>query len=127
MKPNPYRCTSLASLQEIKDVSEEDAKFIRAVWRSRTLKELSRALGKDVSGTRADLFGELKRTKIALRLNAFDVEHLGNLGRNETEIHVCAVGDPYAPTVVFAGGDLRVACAADYTERGSLKKTPQLF
>jgi len=86
---------SIARLCEIKDVTEEDAKRIRDIWKTK----------------RAPIL-----TQIDKILNTYGVEFLGVLKRGGGDVYYCNAGDTYATTVLFVGDRLVVGCIGDYAE-----------
>lgn len=96
---------SIKSLMEIKDVTEEDAKSIRALWHT-------------------DRFRASARTAIDEILGTHGVEYLGFTKRTTHEVYYCNAGDTYATTILFIGPHLRVGCWGDLMERGTVATAP---
>ena len=96
-------CPSVKSLMEIKDVTQEDAEKIRAIWKTVTLP------GK-------------ARNQIDTILRTHGVEYLGWHKRRQDHIYYCNAGDTYATTVTFIGQRMHVACWADYIERNMIEQ-----
>lgn len=94
---------SIKSLMQIKDVTEEDAKAIRAIWR-----ELPSESSFD------------KANKIDAILRTYGVEFLGQHRRTGAGVYYCNAGDTYATTVLFIGPRLVVGCWGDLVERNAV-------
>lgn len=102
----PFRTVaSTKALMEIKDVTEEDAKAIRALWRTERLRNAA-------------------RSGVDRILRTHGVEYLGINKRTKAEVYYCNAGDTYATTVLFVGPHLRVGCWGDLVERGTVATAP---
>lgn len=92
----PRRAARLKDLLTLKDVSEETAKDIRLEWH-----------------TNPDRHQAMRA--IDAMLNTFGVEEIPpSEAKHGRIVHYCNAGDSYAPTLIFVGGAMRVACWADY-------------
>jgi hypothetical protein len=116
-------CASVKRLMEIKDVTEEDAKLIRAVWKAGHVSTVIEKYPQAYSIWSPDkkiTLGKLKRTCIDRILHTYGVEYLGELKRKRQDgvgfIKYCNTGDTYAATVVFIGSRLVVNCWGHYVE-----------
>jgi hypothetical protein len=87
---------------EIKDVTEEDAKAIRNIWKN-------------------DLVTRRAREDIDAILRTSGVEYLGVHKRSGKHVYYCNAGDTYATTVLFVGPRLRVGCWGDLMESDSIR------
>lgn len=99
------RAASIKALMSIKDVTEEDAKTIRALWHT-------------------ERFRNAARSGVNRLLRTFGVEYLGRNKRTNDEVYYCNAGDTYATTVLFVGPYLRVGCWGDLVERGTVATAP---
>lgn len=100
------RPASIKALTTIKDVTEEDAKRIRLIWKSvRPRREA--------------------RDQIDTIIRTHGIEYLGIHRRIGCDVYYCNAGDTYATTIVFLGGTMRVACWGDYIERNLVKERTQ--
>jgi hypothetical protein len=106
--PNKYGRTaaSVARLQEIKDVTEEEAERIRFVWKN--------------TAKRQDA-----REEIDSILRTCGVELLGAHTSDGAAVHYCNAGDTYATTVLFHQHHLTVGCIGDFVERKLVKEFQQ--
>lgn len=93
---------SIKSLMQIKDVTEEDAKAIRAIWH---------ASWKSNTGGMTEA-----RERIDAILRTSGVEWLGVHKRAGKSVYYCNAGDTYATTVLFIGHRLIVGCWGDLAE-----------
>lgn len=91
---------SIKNLMQIKDVTEEDAEAIRALWRD-VWENPCLAQARD---------------RIDAILRTSGVEWLGVHKRLGKSIYYCNAGDTYATTVLFIGGRLLVGCWGDLVE-----------
>lgn len=115
---------SVNRLVQLKDVDEEMAKLIRAIWKAESrqaisdvyvdLYEVERAFHRD-PGIR-----HIKRLCIDQIMQTCGVEYLGLHKPSGQSFYYCNVGDGYAGTVLFIGGRLEVGCWADYVERNTI-------
>lgn len=92
---------SIKSLMQIKDVTVEDAKRIRAIWQDTKTRNRKKS-----------------RHDIDLALRTFDVEFLGQHKRSGKWVYYCNAGDAYATTILFAGDRMFVGCWGDLVEKG---------
>lgn len=99
------RAASIKSLMQIKDVTEEDAKAIRAIWHT-------------------DRYRGRARPAIGKLLGTHGLEYLGRTKRTRHEVYYCNAGDTYATTILFVGPHLRVGCWGDMVERGTVATDP---
>ena len=99
------RAASIKALMYIKDMTEGDAKTIRALWHH------SRYRGN-------------ARTAVDAVLRTYGVEYLGRNKRTNDEVYYCNAGDTYSTTVLFVGPHLRVGCWGDLIERGTVATAP---
>lgn len=102
---------SIKSLMQIKDVTEEDAKAIRAIWHA------SWRGGENNKVT--------ARERIDAILRTCGVEWLGVHKRLGKAVYYCNAGDTYATTVIFIGGRLVVGCWGDLVERNMVREAYQ--
>ena len=98
---------SIKNLMQIKDVTEEDAKSIRRIWRNDW--KMSRA--------RADIDAILRTS---------GVEFLGVHKRTGLDVYYCNAGDTYATTVLFIGPRLIVGCWGDLVETNAVREPQQM-
>ena len=93
---------SIKKLMEIKDVTPEDAKKIRAIMQGA-----------------GRVNGETRMERIDAVLGTFGVEYIPK-GHNDRSpaIYYCNAGDTYAWTVLKVNGQFRVGCWGDIVERG---------
>lgn len=94
---------SIAALMTIKDVTEDDAKEIRHIWRTVTNRREAR-----------DAINNVLRTH--------GVEYLGVHRRTADHVYYCNTGETYATTVIFSGLRMRVACWGDMVEKNLIKE-----
>ena len=120
---------SVKTLQTIKDVTPEDARLIRRIWKARSLAELDRILkGPTLAAdtyARPDGVAMLRDEKMAAVdrvLNTHGVEYLGRMKRTGAHVDYCNAGDPYATTVLFIGDRLAVGCWGDLVEAGRVEE-----
>lgn len=113
---------SEARLCEIKDVTETDAKLIRAVWKARGHDELHTIY------PRAGEFGqvsyklrELKRLCIDQIIRTYGVEYLGTYKPSGEHCYYCNSGDACSTTVLFIGNRMDVGCWGDLVERNKIR------
>lgn len=99
------RAASVSALMSIKDVTEEQAKMIRALWHHSRYRNNA-------------------RTAVDAVLRTYGVEYLGRNKRTKDEVYYCNAGDTYATTVLFVGPHLRVGCWGDLIERGTVATAP---
>ena len=88
---------SIRALMTLKDVTENDAREIRAVWHQ--VRSRSEARG---------LIDEILRT--------YGAEYLGDLIRPRgigRSVYYCNAGDTYASTILFCGPRAWVGCVGD--------------
>lgn len=122
-------CTSIKRLMEIKDVTEEDAKLIRAVWKNENIHEIialyadAEALWKQ--NTKMGLL-RLKYLCVDKIIRTYGVEFLGMLKRTTEDVYYCNTGDTYAATAVFIGSRLVVNCWGHYAEKNLLQDLSKL-
>jgi hypothetical protein len=88
---------------EIKDVTREDARKIRAIMQGEHKVD-----------------GETRLERIDKVLRTYGVEYIP-AGRNSKSpaIYYCNAGDSYACTVLKVNGQFRVGCWGDIVERGN--------
>lgn len=113
---------SVKALLQIKDVTQENAKLIRKVWKmsSEQLREL------DFPGIHEHEVWrwknrELKRYLVDSILNTCGVEYLGYYKPSGEHVYYCNAGDTYSTTVIFIGSRLVVGCWGDLVEKGLVK------
>lgn len=94
---------SIKSLMEIKDVTEEDAKAIRNIWKNDPIKRRA-------------------REDIDRILRTSGVEYLGVHKRSGEAVNYCNAGDTYATTVLFIGPRLIVGCWGDLVETNNIRE-----
>lgn len=116
------KAASVKALLQIKDVTTDDAKLIRKVWKMDS--EQLRAM--NFPGIReCDIWRwkdrELKRYLVDSILNTCGVEYLGYHKRNHEHVYYCNAGDTYSCTVLFIGSRLVVGCWGDLVERGLIE------
>ena len=94
---------SIKTLMQIKDVTREDAKKIRAIMQG--------------SGK---VNGETRMERIDTILHTCGVEYIP-AGRNlkSPAIYYCNGGDTYDTTILKVNGQFRVGCWGDIVERGN--------
>lgn len=131
---NNNRAASVAALIQIKDVTREDARRIRAVWRADGTDAAHAAAGPVASARvdslhsrdyRAPSARRVKRELIDAILQAHGVEYLGIARSNGASVYYCNAGDTYSTTVIFRGGVLSVGCYGDLIERDAVDTGPQ--
>lgn len=121
-----YTCASLEKLQEIKDVTEDDAKLIRRVWKAtkdtdfETLYPQVKAY-LDSCHTRPYTI-QIKRWIVDSILNTCGVEFLGMDRRSGDGVNYCNAGDTYATTILFIGKRLVVGCWGDLVEANRIRE-----
>lgn len=98
---------SAKALQEIKDVTPQDAEKIRTIWRT--------------VGNR-----QAAREEINAILCTHGVEYLGTHKRTGAHVYYCNAGDTYATTVLFAGLRMFVGCWGDLVEKNLIREGVQL-
>jgi hypothetical protein len=96
------RAASAKALQELKDVTPEDARAIRNAWK--TIGKRSEA-----------------RARIDALFRTYGVEYLGQSKRTGEHVYYCNAGDTYAPTILFAGMRMFVGCWGDLVERSAIR------
>lgn len=113
-------CASVKSLMEIKDVTEDDAKLIRAVWNcvgpsaTRALLEMHKPYDRCPANRNfeyaCDMRGStnIKQAAIDTIIGTCGVEYLGKRKGNREHVYYCNAGDAYSTTVMFDGEHLRV-------------------
>lgn len=122
-------CASIKRLMEIKDVTEEDAKLIRAIWKIENIHEII-ALHPDADAlwkqnTKMGI-GMLKYLCVDKIIRTYGVEFLGMLKRTTEDVYYCNTGDTYATTVVFIGNRLIVTFWGHYVEKNLLQDLSKL-
>jgi hypothetical protein len=120
------RCASITSLLEIKDVTDEMAKTIRAIWKAESKQALSEAYV-DLYEVEKAFHSPLKLTPLKRHcidqlLGTCGVEHLGYDTRANRHVYYCNAGDTYATTICFVGESLTVTCWGYYVERGTIEE-----
>lgn len=124
-----YRASSVKVLCEIKDVTEETAKLIRAVWKATSISKLADILqesGKHELADKVSPYQSLphfKRYAIDQLLDTCGLEYLGLNRRTRTSVYYCNAGDTYATTILFHGDTLLVSTMGDYVEAGLLQES----
>jgi hypothetical protein len=108
---------SVERLMQIKDVTEEDAALIRAIWKARTRDQVY-ALYPKAEQWNAESLDRTKQESINAAIRAMGVEYLGRWKRTGETIEYCNAADTYATTIVFVGDKLRVGCMGYYVEKG---------
>lgn len=94
---------SIKAIMQIKDVSADDARAIRAIMAGPGKVE-----------------GETRMQRIDKILLTHGVEHIGpGKGAKSPAITYCNAGDPYATTILKINGRFRVGCWGDIVERGN--------
>lgn len=123
-----YRASSVKVLCEIKDVTEETAKLIRAVWKALDADELIEVLEDTGNKELADrishhqLLSHFKRDTIDQLLGTYGIEYLGRNRRTRDSVYYCNAGETYATTILFHGDNLIVTTMGDYVEAGLLDR-----
>ena len=118
------RAASIEKLCEIKDVTEEDAAKIRAIWKAPSWEVLA-GLDVGVGAARGiGAFPRVKREAIDAILRTSGVEYLG-FTKTGRAVHYCNAGDMYATTVVFVSDRLTVGCIGYYLEGDKLRAPVQ--
>jgi hypothetical protein len=118
---------------QIKDVTEADARLIRAVWNcvgpTATRKILERFHSVERYANRnftnaLECRGSvnIKQAAIDVIINTCGVEYLGQRKRNREHVYYCNSGDGYSATIMFDGEHLRVGCWADLVERNLISE-----
>lgn len=115
---------SIKSLMEIKDLTIDDAKLIRHVWRDAKKSELlflAEKYGIKLHHGYVECYEYLRQLIIDKIGNFYGLEYLGVHKRSGNEIAYCNAGDAYAATIVFNGLAMRVNCWGDYVEKELIK------
>lgn len=125
-------CASLENLQNIKDVTEEDARLIRKLWsiiggtyvraylERPAINDKGRfdlVLANNRGGT------NLRQAAINVIMGGHGVEHLGQRKGNREHVYYVNAGDTYATTILFDGLHLRVGDIGTLIERGLIRET----
>jgi len=128
------RCAEAEALQEIKDITPEQAALIRLIWHTEDAYLVAslaavavdrEALSREAWTARhGDAPAPLqdKMDAVDLILSTFGVCYLGIMRGSGNPVHYCNAGDPYAPTVVFSGGSLRVGTWGDLVAKGNVRE-----
>lgn len=119
------RAASIKSLMEIKDVTDDDAKRIRAIWKAVKTDDMldlfpgkrEEMLDRILSARGSKQYRRMQRELIDEILGTCGVEHLGYCNIANRHIYYCNGGDSYATTVCFVGESLTVSTMAYYVER----------
>jgi hypothetical protein len=98
---------SLKALQQIKDITPDDAEKIRTIWRT---------IGNRQSA----------REQINAVLRTHGVEYLGQHKRTGEHVYYCNAGDTYAATVLFSGLRMHVGCWGDLVEKRLIAEPVQM-
>lgn len=120
---------SVSRLMELKDMTEYQAKEIRAVWSKFTRAELeeksqaARDLVRYSHGTVSTR--RLRMACINAIWDSHGIEFLGIDRRTGDNIYYCNAGDPYAATIIFRGRVLSVGCWGDLIERNAVREVQQ--
>lgn len=113
---------SVKSLTQIKDVTEEDAKLIRAVWKAAGINGVAKVYPESLKIERAFYTARIvKQICIDQILKTHGVEFLGVHKRLGVDVDYCNAGDTYATTVLFIGAILRVGCWGDLVEKNLIR------
>lgn len=140
-----WRAPSLANLASDRIKLDCSAETVRAVWHATTNVELKTALMAHFATTDRfdarvdDLFHEARtlpggglqpfhghKRELLNRLGGFHgVEYLGVHRRSGKGVRYCNAGDAYAPTLVFMGRVLQVACWGDLVEARLIREVGQ--
>jgi len=124
-------CASVTNLQNIKDVTEADARLIRKVWslmgatqtRAYLLRPAINLNGRFSSlADTAKGSANLKQGAIDIILGTHGVEYLGQRKGNREHVYYCNAGDTYATTVLFDGLHLRVGDIGNLIERNLISE-----
>lgn len=116
---------SVKNLTTIKDVTEEDAKRIRAIWRgtiSDVRKEYPETDSLIAEYRTAPGAREIRRVIVDRLIHTCGVEYLGYHKRAGQHVYYCNAGDTYAGTILFIGDRLVVGCWGDLVERNLIKE-----
>lgn len=119
-------CASVRALTSIKDVTEIEAKRVRAVWRDMTREQLLEEFPRVAEYAR-QCFNPpdtriLRRMAVDSVIETYGVEYLGVHRRTGAHIYYCNTGDTYATTVLFSGAHLRVGCWGDLVEHDAIRE-----
>ena len=123
-------CATIASLMQIKDVTEDDARLIRKIW-PMSISEMRAYLARPAVNLegRFDYVLETCKGSTNLVEGAVDrilrthgVEYLGQRKRNRNHVYYCNAGDTYATTVLFDGDRLTVGCIGDLVEKNLISE-----
>lgn len=109
---------SIESLCQIKDVTEEQAKAIRFIWKAPDRATIEKAGYNYLSAP----IHQYRRELIDGILKTCGVEYLGYHKRAGQHVDYCNAGDTYATTVIFIGPRLIVGCWGDLVERNLIKE-----
>src|SRR5690606_6494238 len=125
------RCASVESLMAIRDVDEQTAKLVRAVWRAKSRDEIIAACPESAdygrNFFRQPTLRACKRDAVNRLIGTCGVEYLGVSRSSGEDVYYCNAGDAYVATVIFSGDTLRVGCWADMVERNSVKREERLW
>lgn len=128
---NRNECANARALQELKDVTPEMAKQIRAIWcylsREELLAQHERAASYARQCHNEPSTIHLRRIAIDALIDTCGVEYLGKTRRSDDPVYYCNAGDTYATTIIFSGPHLRVGCWGDLIERGSVRERDSAF
>ena len=116
---------SVKNLITIKDVTEEDAKRIRAIWRgtlSDVRKEYPETDSLIAEYHNAPGAREIRLVIVDRLIQTCGVEYLGYHKRAGQHVYYCNAGDAYAGTILFIGDRLVVGCWGDLVERNLIKE-----
>ena len=115
---------SVKSIMEIKDVTLEQAKQIRAILKMKSVEavcEVSKAANEYVDSCyHVPPLKLVKLTAIDCLIGTFGVEYIRGKGTQRTpSIDYCNAGDCYNVTIYRVHGRYRVGCVADIVEKGN--------
>jgi hypothetical protein len=110
---------------ELKDITTETAKAIRHIWCKASHTELLK-IGAERGITTHHGYVEDWRYFRALIIDSitqsYGVEFLGIHRRTGQDVNYLNAGDTYAPTLVFQGDSMRIACCGDYVESNLVRQ-----
>lgn len=129
------RAAATHNITQIKDVTDADAKRVRAIWKAVKTDDLlalypdkrAEMLDRIIEAKTSRRYRQLQRELINDVIGTCGVEHLGYDRRANRHIYYCNAGDTYATTICFVGDSLVVRCWGDYAERGTLATEQEAY